>query len=370
MIPYLLYKKGEIMETNWYRWLLDHTWAIEVSVAFAVLLLVNYLIKKVLARAQKEGKLKEHDWRGGLNYIILAPLRVFLWVLLLSFVIDLIARSSHLGGPFVYVPVLRNILIVLCFAWSLLRWKKAFHAALSARQLAGAPNVDLASIEMGSKVFTILIVFVSSLVILQILGLNIFPLITFGGIGAAAIGIAGKDVIANFFGGFMLYITRPFTIGDWIELPQKQMLGQIEAIGWYLTSIRDPQKKPIYIPNAIFSTEILVNLSRMTHRRIEEVISIGFADASKVPLIVDEIRDLLKKNQEIDRREPIHVFFKTFAPYSANIEVQAYTISTRYEKFMQIKQEILLEIQALMLRSGVEMPFPTMSVAIQQPDRG
>ena len=354
------------METNWYRWFFDHTWAIEVAVAFIVLLLVNYLIKRVLTRAKKEGRFKDHDWREGLDYIILAPLRAFLWVLLISFVIDLIARDYNLGGPFTYVATVRNILIVVCFAWSSLRWKRAFHATLTARQMQGSPNVDLASLEMVGKIFTIGIVFVSLLAILQILGLNIFPLITFGGIGAAAIGIAGKDVIANFFGGFMLYITRPFTLGDWIELPQKQMVGNIEAIGWYRTSIRDAQKKPIYIPNAIFSTEILINLSRMTHRRIEEVISVRFTDTSKVSALVEDIRQLLKKNKEIDSQQPIHVFFKAFGSYSANIEVQAYTISTRYEKFMQTKQEVLLAIHALVLGNGGEMSYPTMSIEIQK----
>ena len=81
---------------------------------------------------------------------------------------------------------------------------------------------------------------------------HIAPLLAFGSIGAASLGFAGKDVIANFCSGLMLHITRPFVIGDEIMLPEKNLEGNIEEIGWFKTSIRDKEKRAVYLPNNFF----------------------------------------------------------------------------------------------------------------------
>jgi len=116
--------------------------------------------------------------------------------------------------------------------------------------------IDKPSIDFLGKILTIIIVFISFLMILQIVGGDIMPLVAFGGIGAAAIGFAAKDVIANFFGGLMLFITRPFVNGDLIEMPSNNIIGHIETIGWYNTCIRELSKMAVYVPNSSFSTAL------------------------------------------------------------------------------------------------------------------
>jgi small-conductance mechanosensitive channel len=78
---------------------------------------------------------------------------------------------------------------------------------------------------MVGKLATVAVGVLSGLIILQIFGVNIAPLLAFGSIGAASIGFAGKDVMANFCSGIMLHITRPFIIGDQIYLPEKNLEG-------------------------------------------------------------------------------------------------------------------------------------------------
>jgi len=55
-----------------------------------------------------------------------------------------------------------------------------------------------------------------ALVILQTLGYSVSGVLAFGGIGGIAVGFAAKDLLANFFGGLMLYMDRPFVVGDWV----------------------------------------------------------------------------------------------------------------------------------------------------------
>ena len=200
------------------------------------------------------------------------------------------------------------------------------------------------------------------MVVLRIFGLDIVPLVAFGGIGAAAVGFAGKDVIANFFGGFMLHITRPFTVGDCIVIPDRQLEGTVEEIGWYLTSVRDKEKRPVYLPNALFSTLLVINSSRMSHRRIEEKIGIRYEDSSKIPLIVAEIRTALRVNPAIDTALPIIVFFNAFNTSSLDIYIDVYAFATQLEEYLAVKEKVLLKIQEIVAVHGAEMPFPSLMI--------
>lgn len=356
-----------MQSSRWLEWILDHPWVVEFVIVVFLLFFLNVLLKKILSRSKRKGDRNESDWRYYIDYVAAAPARVLLWILLFSFVADLLAREFKLTG-FAFVSPLRNAGIIVCLAWVMLRWKRVFYRVAVANPRSGNKHrfsLDPFTVEMASKIFTILVIFISLLLVMSIFGLNIAPLVAFGGIGAAALGIAGKDVIANFFGGFMIYLTRPFMIGDQIALRHRDILGHVEEIGWYFTSIRDSQKQPIYIPNAVFSTEALINLSRMTHRRIEESLAIRYEDLNKVTPIVEEIRAFLVKHTSVDSNLPVQVFLEKFGDVAIHIEVKAYILQTVYEEFMEVRQQILRDIAAIILKEGAEIPFPTMQVKIQ-----
>ena len=359
-----------MQSTTWYEWIIDHPWMIELVLALFLLFLLNVILKNILNRTKKMAKLDESDWRFHLDYAAITPARVLLWILLIAFLMDLIAREFKGGLYFSYVSPLRNAAIIICLAWFLLRWRRAFHVVISHRSdrngKKGKLVIDPLTAEVIGKVFTVMVVFITLLIVLQIFGLNVVPLVTFGGISAATLGISGKDAIANFFGGFMIYLTRPFMVGDFIELPQRKIAGNVEEIGWYLTSIRDVQKKPVYIPNSVFSTEPLINQSRMTHRRIEEVIGVRRTDLEKIPAIIDQIRTLFERHSSIDHHQSVQVFLQRFTDSSVQIEINAYVLCTRYEDFMYVKQEILTQIGRVVVNAGAELSYPTMRVQLRE----
>jgi MscS family membrane protein len=336
----------------WYNWIFDHFWMAQIAMALIAIAMADFVLKKVLFFA------KSH--KAFNRYVVLSPIRAILWLIFASFLVELIDRQWALGGKFLFVSHVRNAGIIFLLACILLRLRKAVldHGFKS--------SFDPVFVEVISKLFAVVVICFSALFIMQSLGVDIIPLITFGGIGVAAVGFASKDVISNLFGGAMLYATRPFIAGDLIEIPEKKILGYVKEVGWYHTSMQDLQKKVIYIPNAVFSTQSLINLSRRTHRRIEEVIPIGFSHVQKTPAIIGSIRSFLRGHRDIDSSQPLYVFLKNFGPYSADIEILVYTQSTQYERFKETKQEILLEIHRMISEASLEMPYPTMSVDLVQ----
>jgi MscS family membrane protein len=347
-------------------WIADHAWLVELAIFLALIFLFNFLLKRSLKSFKQRSHLKEADWRAHLDYVFIEPVRILLWILFAALLFDLIAQKFELQETFPSLSPLRDAAVIGCLAWFLLRWKRVFLQAMIAKKVQNQSMLEPHSLQIMGKIFTIATLFVALLIILQIFGLNVLPLIAFGSIGAAAIGFASRDVIANFFGGLMIHLTRPFAIHDLIELPQKKIVGHIEEIGWYFTSVRDLEKKAIYVPNAIFSNEVVVNQSRITHQRIEEKIRIRLSDANAALRIVEEIRHLLAARPDIDAKEPIHVFVSSFAPSSIELEVKAYTQRIRYEEFRQIQQEILLQIEQLIRRAGAEIPIPATEVVLRK----
>lgn len=336
-------------------WLDQKAWVLELAIALAVLIGVNFLFSWWVARSKHRAHHHEEDWRCHLDRVVLPPFRLLLTVVLVAFLVDLMVR--HIGFKFPPVGPWRDAAIILCVAWLLLRWVHQLEGLAHRKKHHGAGIL--------SKVATVVVLFVAVLLVLQSFGFDIAPLLTFGGIGAAVVGIASKDVVANFFGGMMIYMTRPFTVGDLIEIPEKEMTGYIDEIGWYYTSIFDLQKKPVYLPNSLFSTEVLVNHSRITHRAIEEKIQLRMVDVARVEAIVADIRKYLAGHPAIDAQAHLLVGLSTFAAYSADLEIKAYSVITRLEEFVVFKQRVLLEIYAIVKRHGGDLPNPTMTVEMQ-----
>ena len=109
-------------------------------------------------------------------------------------------------------------------------------------------------------------------------------------VGGIAVGFAARDLLANLFGGLTIYLDRPFSVGDWIRSPDRQIEGVVERIGWRSTVVRRFDKRPLYVPNSVFSTVVVENPSRMTNRRIYETIGLRYDDARVVGAITDAVR--------------------------------------------------------------------------------
>lgn len=240
--------------------------------------------------------------------------------------------------------------VVLLLTWLALKFKNRILRKFHTKKEGG--SIDPSTLDAFSKGVTVLILFVSFMILLQTFGIDMVPLLTVSGISAAIIGFASKDVMANFFNGLMIYATRPFLVDDFIELPGKKITGTVEEIGWYLTTVRDPHKKCIYIPNSFFSTELLLNHSRMTHRRIEEKIRIRLIDEEKIATFLKKVETLMKTHPQIDQNEQIDVFLQSISPWGLEIDVKGYARTTNYVKFMGIKGDILLKIYSLAYQNG------------------
>lgn len=339
----------------------EKLWFFEIIIGILVLFAVNYLFKRIVKHVRHRSLSAKPDWKEKIDHILYFPFQILLWVLGATLIFEVLGRRLNFSFFDSYISAFRSTGFIVCVAWVLLRWKNVMQKDFLKKD-QDTRKVDSSVVLVVGKVLAIAIIVISTMIILQVWGLDIMPLVAFGGIGAAAIGFSAKDVLANFFGGLMLHINRPFMLGDFISLPDQHLEGHVEEIGWNMTTVRDKDKRPVYLPNSTFSHTLVINCARMTHRRIEARLGVRYEDFDKITQAVEQIKNAISAHAEIDTHLPIIAVFNQFSPTTLDIYIDVYTLQTRYDKFLHVKHQILMLVYEELRKVGVEMPMPILSL--------
>lgn len=228
---------------------------------------------------------------------------------------------------------------------------------------------DPTSAKIIARVFKIAIFMVIVLLFGEHFGMSLSGLMAFGGIGGIAIGMAGKDILSNFFSGVMLYFDRPFNIGDWVSSPDRQIEGTVVEVGWRLTKIMTFDHRPLYVPNAAFSSISVENPGRMTNRRIKTEIGLRYEDADKIGVIVNDIRTMLEQDIKIDQNQTLLVYFNEFADSSLNIMIYCFTKTTKWAEWLAAQQDVYLKMIEIVHKHGADFAFPSQTIYVDPSSR-
>ncbi len=253
-----------------------------------------------------------------------------------------------------------NFVTIACIVIILLR--KLFQLINRLEKTQIKKGSDPTSSRIVSRVFKVTIFVIIMLLFGEHFGMSLSGLMTFGGIGGIAIGMAGKDILSNFFSGIMLYFDRPFNIGDWVRSPDRNIEGTVVEIGWRITKIMTFDHRPLYIPNSVFSSISVENPGRMTNRRIETEIGLRYEDADKISAIVNDIKSMLIQNEKIDSGQTMLVYFNQFADSSLNIMIYCFTKTTVWSEWLEAQQGVYLSVIEIVHRHGADFAFPSQTL--------
>jgi MscS family membrane protein len=260
---------------------------------------------------------------------------------------------------------IRDVTLVACVAWFLWRFAGKVGVNVEAHRRGRGDEVDHTTIDALVKLSRLVVLVVALVTMAQTLGFQIGGLLALGGVGGIAVGFAAKDILANFFGGLTIYLDRPFGVGEWIRSPDKSIEGTVEYISWRHTRVRAFNKNPIYVPNAVFTSIVVENPSRMSHRRIKETIGVRYDDFAVVGPIVDDIRAMLQAHEGIDATQTLIVNFNQFGASSLDIMVYTFTKTIVWVEYHHVKQDVLLKIGEIVERHGAEIAFPTQTLYLR-----
>jgi len=350
---------SEVIETLTQK---DYLWMIEVFAIVLITLVLAFVVGRVLTALEAKAERSSTLWDDALVFSLRRPSKWLIWVFGMATAADFAGNHSP-SAILQSVEHIRYLGCVLIASWFLIDLIKRIEGNLMDPQYSAKPMDKTTAVAIG-KLLRASVFITAILIILQYFNVQISGILAFGGIGGIAVGFAARDLLANFFGGLMIYLDRPFAVGDWVRSPDKEIEGTVEDIGWRLTCIRTFDKRPLYVPNSVFAQIALENPSRMLNRRIYETIGIRYDDASKMDLVVSDVKSMLENHPEIDTSQTLMVNFNAFSNSSLDFFIYCFTKTTVWQDFHVIKQDVLLKILNIIESHGAECAFPTSTVHI------
>lgn len=344
-----------------------HVWAVQLGALLLATVCVNWLVLRVLGLLGRMAQTRHSPWQQAVLQAARWPASLLVWLMALLAAAALL-RDVVPAVFFTYVREARGVVLIVSLAWFAMNLIAHMEAHLLAAQSSksGSQGVDATTVRAISKLLRLVVFVIATLMGLQTLGVSISGVLAFGGVGAMAIGFAAKDMLSNFFGGLMIYWDRPFSVGDWIRSPDRNIEGVVEDIGWRITRIRTFDKRPLYVPNALFTNIVVENPSRMSHRRINETVGLRYDDAAKITAICDDVRQMLQQHPQIDHDQHITVHFNAYNASSLDFMVYCFTRVTEWSDFHAVKQDVMLKVMDIVARHGAEFAFPTQTLYLNR----
>jgi len=254
----------------------------------------------------------------------------------------------------------------------------------------GKQQVKSELFNLSVKIVNFLVVLTGALVVLHFAGVDLTAVLSGLGIGGFAVALAARESLSNFFGTLSILMSDIFSQGDWIQAGDKE--GHVVEIGLRVTTVRTFDNALIAIPNAKLANSEIKNWSRrIIGRRIKMIVALRY-DSPKEALrkTVEDIRRMLRehpgiatekttyanrkgksaklvsKEDELGVKRTLMVYLDELGDSSINILIYAFTKSTAWKEWLEVKEDIIYRIMEIVERNGLAFAFPTITVDVEK----
>ena len=336
----------------------------QLTVSF-VILFISLIFRNVIAlfifrRLHVLTKRTKFDFDDDLVQALEKPVSWFIFFLGLYVSLAILPLDDDIA---ILIQNLFHGSTMLLIVWGMLRLVDVTGDVM-ARRIKDQRSAIFGFIPLLKKTVKVFILCVGILMVIDNLGYNVAGILATLGLGGAAIALAAKDTVANFFGSLMIVLDRPFKVGDWIIVGDK-VDGDVESIGLRSTKVRTWPKTVMSIPNSILANEYINNWSRMPKRRVKQYVGISYeASAEDMEGLVQDIRQLLAEDDGV-QQDFILVNFTDFGDSSLDVLVYYFTKSTAWVEHMDVRQRVNCKVMRAIKARGLSVAFPTRSLYLE-----
>jgi len=213
-----------------------------------------------------------------------------------------------------------------------------------------------------SKTVRVFVLVVGGMLVIQnMTGIELGPLVASLGIGGLAFALAAKDSIANFLGSLTILLDKPFSVGERIIIDKHD--GFVEGVGFRSTRIRTLTGNLVSIPNERLINSSLENIARRSHLRWNTELGLTCeTPPEKVERAVRIVEEILSDHEGMHSEYPPRVHFNGFKDWSLNLSIYAWYFPPDFWRFQSWVQKTCLEIMRRFRDEGIEMAYPTQAV--------
>ncbi|CAN6229276.1 unnamed protein product [Urochloa humidicola] len=251
-----------------------------------------------------------------------------------------------------YLPQAWRGAFVLSFVWFLQRWKTNFIA--KAMTNPDASSLDRDRISAFDKVSSLGLIGLGVMGLAEACGVAVQSMLTVGGVGGVATAFAARDVLGNILSGFSLQFSKPFSVNDYIKAGPIE--GKVVEIGLTSTSLINPEKLPVIVPNSLFSSQMIVNRSRANWRASVTKIPIRIEDIEKVPSVSEEIKVMLRSNPNVSFDSDVpYCYLSRLESSYGELTIGCNLKNMRKDEWLSTEQDILLGAARIIKSHGIEL---------------
>lgn len=337
-----------IFKTAW-AWLNQHPYVLGVA-----MLLVSVLLAKVIDIAFTGTiKILAKRTKTTLDDDIIEQLhRPVQWSVVLAgavFTLQMFIDSDHIADK--ASKVIYSLLIIL---WTMvgIRLSRTIFKALIKRRRGDTALISALPL-LDNLVMIVLLVH-GAFWLLDMWHVNVTPLLASAGIVTAAVALASKDTLANFFGGVSIFVDRPYRLGDYVDLGKGER-GEVVDIGVRSTRILTRDDVLITVPNSVMANSKIINESGQVPRyRVRASVGVSYdADPEKVEEV---LLTALEGMHEILPSPKPRVRFRSFGESSLEFQLMAWVHDPGDRG--RILHEINKSIYKKLGAAGIDIPFP------------
>jgi MscS family membrane protein len=301
------------------------------------------------------------------------PLSLFIWVYGIYGALSplFIHFQTPEGTNLVHQVAQKAADIAGAFAilWFIYRLVDVIDARIKKWAASTESTIDDIVAPLVGKTLRVFIVAIGGIIIIQNLtGVRIGPLLASLGIGGLAVALAARDSIANFFGTLTILFDKPFQVGERIVIDNFD--GVVESVGFRSSRIRTLTGNLVSIPNEKIVNSTLENIGQRPHIRWLTNIGITYdTPPEKAEKAVQIIREILENHEGMKNDFPPRVYFNGFNDWSLNIMVIAWYHPPNYWDYQAWLQKTCLEIMQRFEAEGIDFAFPTKTIHLANDDK-
>ncbi len=187
-------------------------------------------------------------------------------------------------------------------------------------------------------------------------GVDAASIIAILGSAGLTLGLAFQGALSNFAGGVLLMTTKPFKVGNFIEI-KNGYTGTVTEIGLVHTKLLTIDNRVIIVPNGELANTTILNYTEREIRLIELSVSIGYSqDIDEAKRVISEV---IGKEPLLLKEKEILVYVSEMSSSSVELGVRVYTKTADY---LKAKWDLTESIKKALDTNGIEIPFPQMDV--------
>ena len=331
-------------------------------VLFILAIIFNGLIANFLVKRIKALVIKTNNKIDDKLYDALLPPLKFFPIVLVFFLISLNLENQSNFAPFFFK--INNTLSTIFLFW--LMHSSLIPLSTLFNRLEKILSKALVTWIINSLKY--LIIFLAAAAILETWGIKVGPIIAGLGLLGVAVALGAQDLFKNLISGIMILMEKRFNIGDVIKVPGHTE-GVVEQIGFRSTLIRKFDSTPITIPNYIFAEAPILNYTNRNYRRVNWTIGLEYSSKlDQIKKLTESISSYLNNSDNFIVNENYNSFVRLekFNDSSIDIIVICFTSTKDWDKYLQIKEELAMEIKESVEKIGLNFAFPSQSLYIEK----